>query len=178
MTWLALVIGCDVRPPEASLERMVAQESVRSYEPAPQLPGGVLPGDAPPGTQPYGAGAADPRPAWTEATLVVARADYERLCAVCHGLDGRGDGPVAPDLALRHPPSLLDPRIVALPDRDLERVVREGYGLMPRYGDRLDAGRRWGVVGYLRALMLSQSVRLAALPADEAARVRSALEAP
>jgi mono/diheme cytochrome c family protein len=46
------------------------------------------------------------------------RKSYERACASCHGLDGRGDGPVAPTLKVRPP--------------DLTTLARSNGGVFPR----------------------------------------------
>jgi len=158
---------------DPGLERMADQRSVRSYDPVPELPGGTLPGRAPAGTTPWRGAPA--RPPWTEAELLAGQSAFEVFCAPCHGLDGGGGGPVALDLALRPPPSLHEPRVVALSDEEFLVVIDEGYGLMPRYGDRLGAADRWRVTGYVRALQLSRRVELDRLPAGERQRVAAAL---
>jgi len=46
------------------------------------------------------------------------RGTYERACASCHGVDGRGDGPVAPTLKV--------------PPTDLTELARHNGGTFPR----------------------------------------------
>ena len=38
-------------------------------------------------------------PAAADEALDQGKADFDKLCAPCHGVDGRGDGPQAPHLA-------------------------------------------------------------------------------
>lgn len=45
---------------------------------------------------------------------------YRRLCASCHGIDGRGDGPVAPALGER--------------PADLTTIARDNDGMFPALG--------------------------------------------
>ena len=86
---------------------------------------------------------------------------YATFCLVCHGENGRGDGPVA--LAGGGPfpgvPSLVDPARPALSDGAIYALVvdaqRMGRGLMPRYGDRIHGTDRWDVVNYVRSLQLN-----------------------
>lgn len=100
------------------------------------------------------------------ALLSTGRDRFNILCGACHGLAGDGDSIVAGKMSLKPPPSLYEPRIVALSDDRLYQIVRDGYGLMPRYSDRLDVTQRWAVVDYVRALQLSRHVGVAALPDD------------
>jgi mono/diheme cytochrome c family protein len=71
---------------------------------------------------------------------------------------------VAKRMSLRRPPSLHDPRIRALTDAEIHDIVVHGYGLMPAYGARMSATDTWAVVGYVRALQLSQNANLDQLP--------------
>jgi hypothetical protein len=77
---------------------------------------------------------------------------------------GDGDSAVARNMQRRRPPSLHEPRLVALAPGALYRVIVDGYGLMPSYAKLIVPGDRWAVVAYLRTLQLSWSTRLAALP--------------
>jgi len=77
---------------------------------------------------------------------------YNTYCAVCHGVEGRGNGPVAgrlgyvPDLTLDMTRERTDGYIYA--------VIRHGRGVMPPYGgDKIREPRdRWLVVHHVRAL--------------------------
>ena len=80
------------------------------------------------------------------------RTSYMTLCAGCHGLDGRGDGPIA---------ATLDPKPVDLRihvplhrDADLFRFIKDGIqGTgMKGFGDQLDQIDIWHVINFLQTL--------------------------
>lgn len=106
-----------------------------------------------------------PRPV-TRATLERGRNRFEIVCASCHGLAGDADSAVARNMQRRRPPSLHEPRLVALTPGALYRVIVDGYGLMPSYATMLSIDDRWAVIGYVRTLQLAWSAKLAQLPAD------------
>ncbi len=76
---------------------------------------------------------------------------YDTYCAVCHGVQGKGDGTVAGKLG--YVPDLTQDMTVQRSDGYLYALVRHGRGVMPRYGDRIrDVSDRWRVVTYVRHL--------------------------
>lgn len=82
---------------------------------------------------------------WLCSAQQVGQQQFAR-CATCHGLDGRG-GEHAPNIA-------TDPKVQALSDRDLLRIVRSGIPSagMPEFGSSLDNSQMRAVVDYLRIL--------------------------
>jgi mono/diheme cytochrome c family protein len=100
----------------------------------------------------------------TRALLDRGRRRFAIACATCHGVAGDGDSPVARAMQRRRPPSLHEPRLVALGPAALYRVIAIGYGLMPSYAKLLTPDDRWAVVAYVRTLQLAWRVKLAALP--------------
>lgn len=83
---------------------------------------------------------------------------YQTFCQVCHGAEGRGDGPVSftgggPFPAI---PSLVDEARRALSDGHLYGVIvnaqNMGKGLMPSYGWSVQGTDRWDLVNYVRTL--------------------------
>jgi mono/diheme cytochrome c family protein len=100
----------------------------------------------------------------TRALLDRGRRRFAIACATCHGVAGDGDSPVARTMQRRRPPSLHEPRLVALGPGALYRVIIDGYGLMPSYAKLVAPDDRWAVVAYVRTLQLAWRVRLAALP--------------
>ena len=79
------------------------------------------------------------------------------------------------------PPTYHQDRLRNAPDRHLYDVVKNGYGVMVPYGDRVEPADRWAIVAYIRALQLAQHAPVAALPADVRARLdrdADATEAP
>ena len=171
--------GCEDVLPEPDLERMIEQPSFRAYEAAPWFADGRAMRPPPLGTIPRGR-ALEPSPLTegrVEGTyvddvpleisrplLLRGRDRYQRFCAPCHGPDGTARTPVARDMQLRPPPSLLSDRVRAFPAGQIFQVISLGYGLMPSYAEVLPVPDRWAVVAYLEALQLSQATPLEALP--------------
>lgn len=88
----------------------------------------------------------------TASSLERGRDRYEIYCLVCHGAEGRGDGPVAPALAnvVR---DLTAANMVRISDGWMYAVVANGFGaLMPEYGSKLKPEDRWAIVNYVRLL--------------------------
>jgi mono/diheme cytochrome c family protein len=86
---------------------------------------------------------------------------YARRCAVCHGPDGRGNGPAAPSLIPRPRDFTIGqfkykttPAGQPASDADLVRTVREGLhaSAMPYFGDLLSEAEIREVVRYVRSL--------------------------
>jgi mono/diheme cytochrome c family protein len=100
----------------------------------------------------------------TRELLDRGRRRFAIACATCHGVAGDGNSAVARNMQRRRPPSLHEPRLVALGPGALYRVITAGYGLMPSYEKLLTPDDRWAVIAYVRTLQLAWRVRLAALP--------------
>mgnify|MGYP001619996367 FL=1 len=86
----------------------------------------------------------------TSESIDRGRDRYEIYCQVCHGPEGRSDGPVVPKFF--PPPDLTAAQARNYTDGYLYTVIRHGRGLMPLYGDRVRGEDRWHVVNYLRVL--------------------------
>jgi len=83
---------------------------------------------------------------------------YDRNCAACHGLYGKGDGPAAVSLRPR-PRDLTDHEYVkGLSDEDLFKVITYGGSsvgkspLMPGWGNTLSKDDIIDIITYLRSL--------------------------
>lgn len=163
---LAASSACDSRQtwmePHPSLERMLDQPKVDPYETAMRAP-------------PAGAVARErdesTHAPWTREVLLTGRDRYDTFCAVCHGLAGDGDGPLATRLASRRPRSLHDDEIRAYPGDRIASIVTNGYGYMPSYRTQLNAEERWAVAGYVKALELRRRAPVASLSAEARARL-------
>lgn len=96
------------------------------------------------------------RPARTGRLLERGRERFDIYCAPCHARDGYGDGIIA-----RHgfpqPPSLHDHAIASRDDDHYFSVITNGLGKMPPYGAMVRPQDRWAIIGYVRALQLSQN---------------------
>lgn len=89
----------------------------------------------------------------SESNLEYGRYLYEEQCAVCHGIDGRGNGTIveaghyAPNPPTFHNQSMRD-----YTDGEIYNVITHGYNQMWSYEKKLTEMERWAVVNYVRAL--------------------------
>lgn len=113
----------------------------------------------------YGQTHTNPFPANDTVALRTGQVMFERHCAVCHGPQGRGDGPIIGPGKFPFAPNLHLPATVNRTDGYLYGVIAVGRGLMPAYGPRMTPAERWATVSYLRQL---QSGAQAAAPAQQA----------
>lgn len=78
---------------------------------------------------------------------------YDRMCAVCHGIDGIGANAYIVD---RHPIlpayNLAGTQVQGYSDQYIYGMIRVGRGLMPEYGSRVTHFDRWAIVTYVRRL--------------------------
>lgn len=109
----------------------------------------------------------------TRQVLERGQQRFDIYCAPCHGRTGEGQGMVV-RRGYKRPASLHDPRLVASPAGYFYDVMTNGFSVMPSYASQITPEDRWAIVAYLRALQLSQSARLADLPAED----RQAIEHP
>ena len=87
----------------------------------------------------------------TPQRLAVGKALYERNCAACHGIEGRGDGPAWRYLA-DEPRSFADARTMAGGTSWIyyAKTVRGGMGTgMPYFGPLFTEEQMWSVIDYL-----------------------------
>jgi mono/diheme cytochrome c family protein len=84
------------------------------------------------------------------ATVENGKKFYQIYCALCHGLEAKGDGPVAAKFV--PPPDLTLDVIRKRPDGFLYQTITDGGPLMPAQGEALGPNERWEIVIYLRHL--------------------------
>lgn len=75
---------------------------------------------------------------------------FQIYCALCHGPNAKGGGPVASKFV--PPPDLTLDLFRQRPDGFLYATIRDGGALMPSQGDALSPRERWDIVNYLRHL--------------------------
>lgn len=77
-------------------------------------------------------------------------------CVVCHGEQGGGDGPMAPEFetyGARLPADLTAERLQDVPDNYIYSVIYNGLGqYMPPFRNLVDSVAIWDLVNYVRAL--------------------------
>ena len=120
---------------------------------------------------------------------------YDAMCSLCHGLDGRGNGPVHQrsqqlmtsgrglGTAWVQPANLVavtDGQLTygrdLYPEGELYNTIALGKGNMTGYAHAIDVEDRWAIVAYIRALqeaqegkVLAEAARAAAAPEEEEA---------
>lgn len=86
------------------------------------------------------------------AALALGQVMYERHCAVCHGVQGAGDGPLVGPGKFPVVPPLVSGTALGRADGYIYGVIRAGRGLMPSYGARMTHIERWSIVTYVNSL--------------------------
>ncbi|MFO7724915.1 MAG: cytochrome c [Oceanipulchritudo sp.] len=92
---------------------------------------------------------------------------YAIYCAICHGDSGNGKGVIAQE-RYGYPTivSLLQTRILDLPDGDLFNTITNGKNTMGPYGSKIRIEDRWKVVMYVRALQRAATATTEDVPAE------------
>jgi mono/diheme cytochrome c family protein len=91
----------------------------------------------------------NPVPATAES-IAAGEALYEVHCAICHGTQGRGDGPVG-RVFEPVPADLNDDYVQDQADGQLFFTITRGRIEMPYYRDALSQQERWDVINYIRS---------------------------
>lgn len=79
---------------------------------------------------------------------------FDLNCTVCHGTDGRGNGPVTKFWGenARLPADLMAERASLFADDAIYTFISQGIGAMPPLRENLSERQRWDVINYLRSL--------------------------
>ncbi len=86
-----------------------------------------------------------------EVSLQRGQILYDINCALCHGSQGRGDGPLARYFQ-RIPQDLGGTAAGGEFDGSVYLVILQGFGQMPPLAENLTARERWDVINYVRTL--------------------------
>ena len=84
------------------------------------------------------------------ASLEQGRQLFKQNCIVCHGPEGRGDGPAA--ASLKPLPADLAMMVRHHPDGDLAWKIANGRGAMPAWEGTLSEDQIWMLVNYIKTL--------------------------
>src|SRR2546425_12939422 len=95
---------------------------------------------------------------------------FNIYCSPCHGRLGMGNGMIV-QRGYRRPPSLHTERLREAPPGYLFDVISNGFGAMPDYAAQISPQDRWAIIGYIRALQLSQNGSLRDVPAGERSKL-------
>ena len=101
----------------------------------------------------------------TEQVLARGQQEFNIHCSPCHGRAGYGRG-IITLRGLRNPPSFHTDRLREAPVGHFYDVITSGYGAMYSYAGRVAPADRWAIIGYVRALQLSQHASPADVPDD------------
>ena len=74
---------------------------------------------------------------------------YKSRCQVCHGAEGKGDGPAGKTV---NAPDFHSPAVVKTPDSDLFQIIKQGKNKMPSFEGKLTDGQIKQLVVYIRSL--------------------------
>jgi mono/diheme cytochrome c family protein len=84
------------------------------------------------------------------ASLARGKLLFDTYCIVCHGPAGRADGTVVPKFV--PPPDFALEVTRQRSDGYIYAMIKQGRGIMPKYGDKIRGVDRWHVVNYVRKL--------------------------
>jgi len=104
----------------------------------------------------------------TARTLDEGKALYQTYCIVCHGEQGKGDGPISSKIP--PPPSYLSDRLMQFPPGRVFHVISMGTGKMPSYAAQLSMDERWKIVTYVHAFLQGLGDAPVKTPTTEAQR--------
>jgi mono/diheme cytochrome c family protein len=98
----------------------------------------------------------------TPASVAAGKATFESFCALCHGQDAKGNGPLAP--AGSNPPSLVDETWVhGSTDGEIFEMISNGpvppIKTMPPFKGVIQDTDIWNVINYMRSLGPKTAVR-------------------
>ena len=176
----------DFFPDGRSARPIPAGTIARGLEPAdsPLLTGLRNPAKPPAGPEDY----VDAFPfRLTEEDLRRGQERYTIYCAVCHDPLGNASGKIVERGYVKPPNYHTDysrgidrlwNRKVPLPQVPVGyyfEVVSRGYGAMPDYAAQVKPRDRWLIIAYVRALQLSQHIRLQDLPEEDRRKAQEAL---
>ncbi len=102
----------------------------------------------------------------TEKILRRGQERFNIYCSPCHDQAGTGQGMIV-KRGYRAPPSYHIERLRSAPPGYFFQVITRGFGLMPDYAQQVSPEDRWAIIGYIRALQLSQNAKLADVPEQE-----------
>ncbi len=101
-----------------------------------------------------------------EQVLEHGQQRFDIYCAPCHGRTGQGNGMVVAR-GFPAPPSFHIDRLRATRDGHFFDVATRGFGRMNSYAAQVSPEDRWAIVGYIRALQLSQHAEESELPDED-----------
>jgi mono/diheme cytochrome c family protein len=93
----------------------------------------------------------------TARSAAEGQALFETYCAVCHGRQGTGDGPLVPKIP--NPPAYTSSRVRSMPVGQIFHVMTFGSGRMPSYASQLSQHDRWLIAAHVQTLQNPEGQR-------------------
>jgi len=187
----ATLAGCGTTPQKRGFEYMpdmARDPAYKAYAPNSVTHDGLtlqrpVAGTIPRGYQPFHYGSGDDEAARageelqnpyqpTTRTLAEGKQLYETYCLVCHGAQGKGDGPISGKIP--PPPAYTSQRVIVFPAGRIFHVITLGSGKMPSYASQLSSDERWKIVTYVKTSL--QTVNSPANPAPELGKQQGAMQ--
>ena len=82
---------------------------------------------------------------------------YNINCKMCHGVEGKGNGTIAPFLINFKPANLTSELVQSKSDGSIFLTISNGLeGRMPALNENLTVPERWDVVNFVRTLKLTE----------------------
>lgn len=106
----------------------------------------------------------------SEALLERGQDRYNVFCSPCHGYTGYGNGMIV-QRGFKPPPSFHAKRLKESPVGYFYAIITNGYGAMYSYAASIKPEDRWAISAYVKALQLSQDMRVSDLSSDERALI-------
>jgi putative copper export protein/mono/diheme cytochrome c family protein len=102
---------------------------------------------------------------FAESSIVRGAALFAAKCAICHGVEAQGDGPIAKSLPVP-PADLTAPHFWMHTEGDLFWYISHGMPspdgtvAMPAFDKEISSGDRWALIDFLRAHNAGRSVAI------------------
>jgi putative copper resistance protein D len=88
----------------------------------------------------------------SDAALTKAKSNYEENCLMCHGENGKGDGPMA-GMLKEKPPDISDSKMMGeMTDGEIYYMITKGMKPMPPFETKISEEERWGLVHLMRSI--------------------------
>ena len=101
----------------------------------------------------------------TASVLKRGKERFYIFCSPCHSQTGDGQGVVV-NRGYIPPPSFHTDYLINIPDGYIFNVITNGIRNMPSYAHQIPVKDRWAIVGYVRALQISQGAKINDFPAE------------
>ena len=93
-------------------------------------------------------------------------------CAICHGADGKANGPLATSGKIGGVANLTSDAYIKMADGTMYHSIYYGKNNMGSYASQLDRKQRWMIVQYIRTLQPKATTAAAPAAADSASTVK------